>query len=121
MVNDHHLVTLEEVDNHSFFVYSEIAALPPKGNEEVFSTLLQANLYGRATQGSVFALDAQGTHVILFKEFLTEITDYPIYLEGFETFIHQLARWKDQLQGQQAGEKPPPMDQRKEPSKWIRS
>lgn len=123
MVNDKHLVTLEEVDERTFFVYSEVAALPTHDNEAIFQRLLQANLYGKATQGCVFALDAHGTHVILFKEFTTQVTDLPIYLEGFETFVHQLAYWKDLLKAPSSGTQPPepPIDHRKESGKWIKS
>ncbi len=123
MVNDNHLVTLEEVDDQSFFLYSEVLALSPYENEEIFKRLLQANLYGRATQGCVFALDAHGTHVILFKEFRTELTDFPIYIDGFEVFVHQLAYWKDLLQAPSSEKKPSqaPQDHRKESGRWIKS
>ena len=122
MINDNHLVTLEEVDDQTFFLYAEVVALPSSENEAIYQRLLQANLYGRATQGCVFALDAHGTHVILFKEFKSEMTDFPIYMNGFEVFVHQLAYWKDLLKGSPTNRpSEPPTDHQKETGKWIKS
>ena len=90
MVNDNPPSDVGRGRRPILFSYSEVIALPPQENEEIFKRLLQANLYGRATQGCVFALDAHGTHVILFKEFPTEIYRFSIYLDGFEVFIQSI-------------------------------
>ncbi len=122
MVNDNHLVTLEEVDDRSFFLHSQVVALPAQGNEEVFKSLLQANLYCRATQGCVLALDAQGTNIVLFRELQTAATDFAVYLATFEAFIHQLGYWKELLQGPQNQQRPLESHKdHRESGKWIKS
>ncbi len=97
VINDEHVINLETGDGDNFFLYSQVMELPDRGNETLYQTLLKANLYGKRTQGLVFALDSHGTQVILFKELLGANTDFVAYYDTLQLFVNQLVYWKQEL------------------------
>lgn len=97
VINDEHVINLEVGSEDNFFLYAQVTRLPDTGNETLFRTLLQANLYGKRTQGLTFALDSHGTQVILFKELLVAHSDFASYYATLQLFVNQLAFWKQEL------------------------
>lgn len=98
LVNGEFVVNLEMGDSDNLFFYSHIALLPDTENEEIFRNLLKANLYTKRTQGSIFALDEHGTEIILFREAACDNLDFDAYYKYLQTFVSQIAYWKEEIQ-----------------------
>ncbi|MDP1835809.1 MAG: type III secretion system chaperone [Chlamydiales bacterium] len=98
LVNGEHVVSVEAGENDNIFCYAHVAMLPDTGNEEVFRALLKANLYGKRTEGLVFALDDIGTEVVLFREFSCATIDFDSYFKSLQDIVSQLVFWKDEIE-----------------------
>jgi len=88
-------LSLEEGEEDTIFLYTQIARLPDVDNEAIYCRLLQANLYGAETDGAVFALDHTGTQVILFHRFTSDALEFSSYLTLFNQFVEQTRYWID--------------------------
>ncbi len=103
IINEEHIVNVEMGDSKNFFFYSEVIQLGNLENEAIFKAILQANLYGKRTQGMNFGLDSHGTQVILFKELFFDHTDFVTYMATLQLFVNQISYWKKELQKLMSG------------------
>ena len=77
----------------SYVLYAEVCAVPVKNRERAFQLLLEANLFGRATDRAVLAIDDQSDKVVLFQWFVEEVGDFNAFLEALDAFVMNLDYW----------------------------
>ena len=81
-------------------VYSILCEIPSgiETREKLFSSLLQANLFGRGTGPKArFALDQHAGEIILHYTFHEEQTDIGAFLDDIQTFVNLVEIWDERL------------------------
>ncbi|MDQ5909455.1 MAG: hypothetical protein QG599_1550 [Pseudomonadota bacterium] len=84
-------------DKQRFFIHAVVGPAPSSQKEAIFAEMLSANLFGQDTGGACLALDRNREEVLLFKEFLTDQMDYPMFSAALEVFLNRLDHWKNWL------------------------
>ncbi|MDY0221478.1 MAG: type III secretion system chaperone [Desulfobacterium sp.] len=94
IVDDRFEIEFEYVeDGDSLFVSYALGKLEGSGNEKIYKTLLDANLYGKETGGAIFALDNRTNEVILFFKVKAGETDYELFRSMMERYLNTLIDW----------------------------
>lgn len=89
-------ILLEERKEH-LFIQSVICAKPANKKEEVFIRLMEANLLGLGTGGSVISLDKQEKFLTLSLDLPYEM-NYPAFKENLEDFTNYLFYWREEIE-----------------------
>lgn len=80
-----------------FTLRCQVAPIAPE-NEEIFYThVLQANLFGQGTDGSILGLDSEGKQLILSREIDYNI-EYKEFSELIEDFLNSVDFWREEAQ-----------------------
>jgi hypothetical protein len=80
-------------------VYSVLAPVPREGREALFATLLQANLFGAATQGATLAVDGSTHEVVLCRMVPVEQATAASFAALVEAFVDSVEAWQERLAG----------------------
>ena len=94
--------TIAEVDikisqaDAGVFFKANIAQTPQKKREEIFTKLMQANLLGQGTAGSVIGIDKQEKFLTLSLIIPYEM-NYEAFKETLEDFVNYLIYWRDEI------------------------
>lgn len=92
-------------DDSRFFVHAVAGRVPSDNQAAVFAELLSANLFGQETGGACLALDRGRDEILLFREFLTDRTDYVAFAAALATFVNRLDHWQNRfLSGEWGGD-----------------
>lgn len=91
------LVLEADTDSGQVQMYVAVAQVPATSRENFFSALLQLHLFGLATDGGIFGLDAQLDRVLFFKTLPLPQLDRAGALRQIEVFVNQAERWRDRL------------------------
>lgn len=95
-INEKFILNLANSNDQSFFyLYSDILKLNPDPQAKllVYERLLGANLFGKETHGSFFAIDSARGVILLIKRFDKRLVDYSVFYEEFRDFINGLGYW----------------------------
>ncbi|PIJ52034.1 hypothetical protein BL250_02115 [Erwinia sp. OLTSP20] len=94
--DDHIEITFENHENH-LYLFSPVMQVTQPLSPEFFSSLLQMQLFGIATNRCWFGYDAGGQRVILFCliELSTQTADAS--LKRIEILVEQVRYWKENL------------------------
>ena len=76
---------------------ANICQLPLKKREDLLMRLMQANLIGQGTGGSVIGLDKQEKFLTLSLALAYEL-NYQDFKEALEDFVNYLAHWKEEVE-----------------------
>ena len=94
IVDDRFEIEFEYVeDGDNLFVTYALGKLAGKGNEGIYKALLDANLYGKETGGSIFAIDERSNEVILFFQVKAGETNYEQFRPLMERYLNTLIDW----------------------------
>lgn len=90
-------VTIRELPEGAISFECSLADCPKTREEEYYSQLLLANLFGQGTKGAVLGLSDDGLHVIL-----TQLIDYEVEFKEFqdllEDFVNTVDFWREETQ-----------------------
>lgn len=90
--------TIIQKTDPGYFFTATVHALPKTNQEELFMKVMQGNLLGQGTGGSVIAMDQDEKHFILSRAVGYEL-DYPGFKELLEEFINYIHYWKEEIAG----------------------
>lgn len=84
-------------DEKIVHIYAKVVSAPPEKREEFYALLLEANLFGKGTGGSMFALDQTQNDVYLCRALSMDSTDYQDFVNILESFINHLEAWAKKI------------------------
>lgn len=82
---------VEDID--TLYVSSPLARLTGSNKESIYKALLDANLYGKDTGGSVFALDDRTDEIILFFNVEAAKIEYEKFRDMLERYLNVRTQW----------------------------
>jgi hypothetical protein len=91
-------------ERNRLFLHSVVCPLPAEDREGLFAELLEANLFGKATGGASFGLDANLEEILLFRELDLANLDYQGLASELEIFLQQLEIWTEKVRSGRVGE-----------------
>lgn len=92
-------VNIDIFDYGAKFILKGILGPLPKQNVgDLLSKIMEANLFGQATEDGVIALEKDGSK-LSFSLTLHEPLTYLQFREKVETFLNILAAWRTEIQG----------------------
>lgn len=77
--------------------YCEVSRVPATHKDAFFAVLLQAHMFGTATDGCMFGFDPNQHHVILFKTLPLDLLDNTAAISQLEALVNQSIRWNAYL------------------------
>lgn len=80
-----------------FYCYAKITPLPEKKREDIFMQIMQANLLGQGTGGSIIGCDKNEKNLTLSLHIPYEI-NYSTFKEKVEDFVNYLLFWQDKIE-----------------------
>ena len=93
------VVDIEATDNNKVIhFYALVGELPPENKEDFMANLLEANLFGKGTGGSAFALDHNHQEIYLCRLLLIDSLAYQDFVNILETFVNHLEAWMDKIE-----------------------
>jgi len=78
-------------------LYSAICVIPPRDKENLYESLLEANLFGRGTGGSTFGVDLETGEILLSRTMEMEKVDYQDFVNVLESFVNHVEAWTDKI------------------------
>ncbi len=84
----------ESQDKQTAYIYSMVMRLPDEDREAFYQTLLEANLFGRATGNASFGIDAEAGEAMLFLSLEPNKYDVLLFEKVLEDFLNVLSTWK---------------------------
>lgn len=78
-------------------LYSAICTIPPRDKENLYESLLEANLFGRGTGGATFGVDLEMGEILLSKTMDIEKVDYQDFVNVLESFVNHVEAWTDKI------------------------
>ena len=94
VIDDKFDLEFEYVDDmDTLFVSSPLGKLTGSGNGPIFKALLDANLYGKDTGGSVFAIDERTDEIILFFKTNVAKIEYDEFKDILERYLNIRMEW----------------------------
>ena len=93
------VVDIETTDPQSTSVvlHGLVGVVPLGGREPVYELLLEANLFGRGTSGSVLALDVEQNEIILHRTLDLRAMTFGELKDVVETFAAEVKGWTERL------------------------
>ncbi len=92
------VVDIEATDDEKIVhLYALAGEVPPENKEDFMSVLLEANLFGKGTGGSSFALDHNHQEVYLCRVILIDSLAYQDFVNLLEAFVNHLEAWMDKI------------------------
>ena len=88
-------IFMGEIEN-TIYIKSTIAPTPKENKEDLFITLMKANLLGDGTGGSVIGLEKDEKNLTLSYLFQYEVT-YDEFKEKIEDFVNYLIYWREEI------------------------
>jgi hypothetical protein len=79
------------------FVYAVVGAVPVPADAAFYRGLLEANLFGRETEGATLCVDALRGEILLQRILAVGATDLAALVEALEALIRALAAWQERL------------------------
>ncbi|QXL83615.1 type III secretion system chaperone [Comamonas sp. NLF-1-9] len=83
-------------------ICSVLAAVPARGVEALYRTLLEANLFGGDTAGATLAIDAHLREIVLCRSVPAETTSAAAFVKLVEQFIAAAEDWRERVATQLA-------------------
>lgn len=91
-------VDIEASDDEKIvYIYALAGQMPPEGKEAIMANLLEANLFGKGTGGSSFALDHNHQEIYLCRILSVEALHYQDFVNILEGFVNHLEAWMDKI------------------------
>lgn len=84
-------------DLKTVHLYSALCIIPPRDKENLFESLLEANLFGRGTGGASFGVDLEMGEILLSRTLVMEKTDYQDFVNILESFVNYVEAWTDKI------------------------
>lgn len=84
-------------DGARVFLHAVVGRLPAGDVQKLLTDLLEANLFGRGTGGSVLAVDAGLKEVVLHRALDMKTIDYAHFTAALEGFLTHARAWTDRL------------------------
>lgn len=78
-------------------LYSALCTIPPSDKENLYESLLEANLFGRGTGGSAFGVDIEMGEILLSRTVVMEKTDYQDFVNILEAFVNHVEAWTEKI------------------------
>lgn len=97
-INDIRLVYFSESpDKENLFIYSSLCQIPPHEDEKLilFEQLLIANLFGKETGNSYFALDHHSHQLLLICRIPMLQLSKEMFFKELQQFISSLSHWEE--------------------------
>lgn len=91
------VVDLERDEERGVYVYAAVCPLPIEKREQVYETLLIANMVG-TTGSASFAIDMVAGEVLLRDYYPVHDADVLRFVEALEAFLNFLELWKGKLE-----------------------
>lgn len=93
-------------DLKTVHIYSALCIIPPRDKENLYESLLEANLFGRGTGGAAFGVDLEMGEILLSRTIEMERTDYQDFVNILESFVNHVEAWTEKIDtGEYAREK----------------
>ena len=88
------------VESDHFFLYADICSFYPDRDSRLwtYERLLTANLFGKETNHSYFAIDLDRSMILLIHRFDPSIPDFMSFIEEFRDFIKLLNLWEKKIE-----------------------
>lgn len=86
-----HIIPYKE--GYSFF--ADVIPCPKENQDSIFEKILLGNLFGQGTNGSILALNEEGTQIILAYH-NPERTDYRFFHDKLEDFLNTVEFWQEE-------------------------
>ncbi len=80
-----------------FYCHAPITPLPEKKREDIFMQIMQANLLGQGTGGSIIGSDQDEKNLTLSLHIPYEI-NYSTFKEKVEDFVNYLLFWQEKIE-----------------------
>ena len=87
--------------NPGIGLFCQVASCPAHEQEDFFTNMLLANLFGQGTEGAILGLDQDAKHLVLRKE-ITHAVDYEKFAEEIEDFMNAVDLWTNEVNEQNA-------------------
>lgn len=84
-------------DSDTTQVYCAASHVPPTHRDAFFAVLMQAHMFGTATEGCMFGFDPNQEQVILFKTLPLALLDKTSAISQLEALVNQSMRWNAYL------------------------
>lgn len=78
-----------------FALTCEVAACPSEQQEEFYTQMMLANLFGQGTEGAILGLSDDGNTLILSRE-IEYSADYERFKEILEDYMNAVDFWRDE-------------------------
>lgn len=78
-------------------IYSALCTIPPRDKENLFESLLEANLFGRGTGGAAFGVDLEMGEILLSVSMVMDKTDYQDFVNTLESFVNHVEAWTEKI------------------------
>jgi hypothetical protein len=93
------VVDIESTDDEKIVhLYALVGPVSPEHKEDFMAVLLEANLFGKGTGGSTFALDHNHNDVYLCRIIAIESIVYQDFVNILETFVNHLESWMNKIE-----------------------
>lgn len=80
-----------------FYIWTTIVSCPTKNKEDLFMHLMEANLFGQGTGGSVISLDENEKFLTLSLALAYEV-NYKEFKEAVEDFVNYVLYWRSEIE-----------------------
>lgn len=78
-------------------IYSALCTIPPRDKENLYESLLEANLFGRGTGGASFGVDIEMGEILLSRTIEMEKVDYQDFVNVLESFVNHVEAWTEKI------------------------
>lgn len=85
-------------DGNEIQIFSPVSIVPEKNREAFLCQLMEANLFGQGTGGSLFSVIKEIDLLFMYRKFRLEVSDYQNFEKGLETFLNYLEAWKKKIE-----------------------
>lgn len=92
------IVDLEHDDGAGVLhIYATVGPIPAEGKEEVYASLLSANLFGAETGGATLAIDRPRGEIVLCRAVDPEHLDPTAFENTLQAFVNALEQQRESL------------------------
>lgn len=97
--DEHLIVNLQALpDEDALMLYVDLG--PPASGEELYESLLKANLFWRSTLGATLSLSSDSPpHAVLAKEFQWRVFEFGEFISLLERFVATSEDWSELVKG----------------------
>jgi len=81
-----------------FFAYALIGEVPSGKQKQIFSSMMEGNLFGRDTGHAILSYHSGSNTAILFQRFELTKLDTETFIKEMDQYLYRLTYWRDKLE-----------------------